>query len=176
MKQLIFVVETTKTIQSDDRYIRKLINFRYDIGNNETKIQFVHMEGKSKYNDKSVIFKINKLKNTNKGGENYIIYCFDTDQIDCNQDDITMFNNEKDYCKKNNYLLIWFNSDIEFVLLGKSVESNEKKQESIRFFNKKEINVSTLKLQKDNENFKGHSNIFLILDNLLLIKKEAQYA
>lgn len=46
MKQLIFVVETTKTIQSDDRYIRKLINFRYDISNNETKIQFVHMEGK----------------------------------------------------------------------------------------------------------------------------------
>lgn len=176
MKQLIFVVETTKNNQSDDRYIRKLINLRYDISNNETKIQFIHMEGKSKYNDKSVVFKINKLKKSNKGGENYIIYCFDTDQIDCNQDDIEKFSNEKEFCKSNNYLLVWFNYDIEFVLLGKNVESNKKKQESIKFFNNKEVNISTKKLQSNNENLKGYSNIFLVLDDLLIIRELVQYA
>ena len=55
MKQLIFVVETNKKILSDDRYINRLIKDRYDLSSNEIKIQFVHMNTKTRYNHKSVL-------------------------------------------------------------------------------------------------------------------------
>ena len=40
------------------------------------------MGGKSYYDNSSVTNRINKYVKENKGGENHIIYCFDTDEID----------------------------------------------------------------------------------------------
>ena len=105
----------------------------------------------------------------NKKGQNFVIYCFDTDKIDCRQDDKTVFTLEQEYCTTNKFHLIWFNYDIEYVLLGKTIESSKKKEESIKY-QRKAINIAYNKLSCKNENQKGYSNIYLVLDNLLPIK------
>ena len=60
--------------------------------------------------------------------------------------------------------------DIEYVLLGKTIESSKKKEESIKY-QRKTINIAYNKLSCKNENQKGYSNIYLVLDNLLPLKK-----
>ena len=167
MRQLIFVVETNDSSLTDDRYIKKLINYRYDLNNNEFKLQFIHMNGKNNYCNKSIKTKINNLIVMNKKSENYVIYCFDTDKIDSNPIDNEIFNSEKDYCFKNNYKLIWFCYDIEYVLLGHSVESNKKKQESIKYIQNNKITIPVNKLFEKDNIHKGSSNIYNVLDDPL---------
>lgn len=169
MKQLIFVVETNSKNQSDDRYIKKLINSRYDLSSNEIKTQYVHMGGKSYYNDDAVTSRIDKYVAENEDGENHIIYCFDTDEITSQYKYKEEFRKEKKYCDVNNYYIVWFNYDIEYVLLGKRVESNKKKQESIKYYNH-EQEIPLKKLFGKNEEIKGYSNLFLVLDKLLPVK------
>ena len=81
-KQIIFVVETNDKKQTDDIYIKKFINAYYDLSDNRTTFKFVHMGGKANYKNRSVTSKINKYINENEKGVNIIIYCFDTDRID----------------------------------------------------------------------------------------------
>ena len=170
MKQLIFVVETDSSNQSDDRYIKKLINSRYDFTSNEIKTQFVHMAGKSHYEDSAVTSRINNFIRENKKGENYIIYCFDTDEIDSQYKYKEDYKKEKKYCDDHKYLIVWFNYDVEYVLLGRRVESNKKKQESIKYYNNEQV-IPVKKLFAKNEEVKGYSNLFLVLDKLLPLKK-----
>ena len=169
MKQLIFVVETDSSTQSDDRYIKKLLIQRYDFSSNEIKIQFVHMAGKSKYNSKSVLSLINKYKAENKNSENHIIYCFDTDKIDSDYRYKNEFTEEKQFCDRNNYKLIWFNYDIEYVLLGECIAATKKKQESIKYYNQNRT-IPMKKLYGKNQEIRGYSNIFLVLDDILPLK------
>ena len=103
MKQLIFVVETDSNNQSDDRYIKKLINSRYDLSSNEIKTQYVHMGGKSHYDDSAVTSRINKYVKGNKGGENHIIYCFDTDEIE------SQYKYKEEFISKIR-LVVWYNN------------------------------------------------------------------
>ena len=170
MKQLIFVVESDAKNKSDNRYINKLILERYDLTSNDIKIQFVNMGGKYKYKNTSTTTQINKYIRDNKKGQNFVIYCFDTNRIDCEQNDKNVFTLEQEYFTTNNFHLIWFNYDIEYVLLGKTIESSKKKEESIKY-QRKTINIAYNKLSCKNENQKGYSNIFLVLDNLLPLKK-----
>jgi len=167
MKQLIFVVETNSSNKSDDRYISRLIKERYDLSSKDIKIQFVHMAGKSKYADKSVTTKIKKFVSENNNGSNFVIYCFDTDRIDCESCDKEKYNDEKNYCIKNKYKLIWFYYDIEYVLIGRSVESNQKYNESKRFNTSRSFNVNVSKLMSSGPEKKGYSNVYYILDKLL---------
>lgn len=166
MKQLIFVVETTPKNQSDDRYIDKLISKRYDLSSNEIKKRYVHMEGKTKYKSRAVTTLINKMIKENDG-ENIVIYCFDTDRIDVNVDCMKCFEEARSYCKNQNYLLVWFNYNIEFVLLGHNVDSSMKKKESIKYHDNKKININEEKLFSSNFTNIGYSNIYKVLDELL---------
>lgn len=172
MKQLIFVVESDHKAQTDNQYIKKLIYERYDLTNNDVKIQFVNMGSKTKYNDKGIINKIKNYQKYGKDFENFVIYCFDTDKIDSSNDEKERFNIEKEYCKKNNYLLIWFNYNIEYVLLGKNIESSSKKREAIKFYKSESIKIKIDNLQVDNDERCGCSNIYLILDKLLQTKNK----
>lgn len=167
MKQIIFVVETNASNQSDDRYIKKLIINRYNLINNDVKLQFIHMNGKFNYSNKSVLTQINKLIKYNINNENFVIYCFDTDKINTNFVDLKKFNEEKLYCNNKNFKFIWFNCDIEYVLLNKSVESSKKKKESIKFFNNEKSVIPIKNLFCSNEQLKGYSNFYLILDEIL---------
>ncbi|MGV2392986.1 UNVERIFIED_CONTAM: hypothetical protein O8I53_08480 [Campylobacter lari] len=106
MKQIIIVTETNDKAKIDSSYIDALIKLRYNIGNNETKLQYRYMDGKYKYNNKKLITDINKLINNNKKYENYVIYCFDTDRIDINHDEKIMFEKVEKFCLENNYYFI----------------------------------------------------------------------
>lgn len=127
------------------------------------------MGGKNHYDDDAVTSRIHKYVAENVEGENYIIYCFDTDEIALQYKYKEEFIKEKKYCDYHNYYIVWFNYDIEYVLLGKRVESNKKKQESIKYYNH-EQEIPFKKLFGKNEEIKGYSNLFLVLDELLPVK------
>ena len=83
----------------------------------------------------------------------------------------TRFEEELEYCSTNNYSLIWFNYNIEYVLLGCDVEKNKKKNEAIKFLkNNKSNNIDEKKLLENNYNKKGYSNFYAVLDKLLTKK------
>ena len=163
MKQLIFVVETNSSTQSDDRYIMKLINHRYDLSKNDIRISFVHMGGKGNYNKNKTLDLINKYKKNNSG-ESIIFYCFDTDSIGSNQVRKKEFSEEKRFCINKGFLLIWFNLNIEHVLLGKIINASEKKIESIKFWNNSNVLIPTKKLFCENSELEGYSNFYFLLD------------
>ena len=168
---IIFVVESEKRNQSDNRYIGKLLEKRYDFSQNDVTIRYVNMGGKCNYKKSSVISQIKKIVNIDRKIENHVIYCFDTDKIDSNYDEKTRFEEELEYCFKNNYSLIWFNYNIEYVLLGYDVEKNEKKNKSISFANNKKQNIiDDKKLLEENAYKKGYSNFYAVMDKLLTKK------
>ena len=78
-KQVIFCTETDNS-QIDDSYVKKLLEVYFDFGTS-LKRSFVHMKGKTKYNDKSVIAQIDKKKTdyskNNKEGKNFVVYVVD---------------------------------------------------------------------------------------------------
>ena len=168
---IIFVVESEKRNQSDNRYIGKLLEKRYDFSQNDVTIRYVNMGGKCNYKKSSVISQIKKIVNIDRKIENHVIYCFDTDKIDSNYDEKTRFEEELEYCSTNNYSLIWFNYNIEYVLLGCDVEKNKKNNEAIKFLkNNKSNNIDEKKLLENNYNKKGYSNFYAVLDKLLTKK------
>lgn len=58
---IIFVVESEKRNQSDNRYIGKLLEKRYDFSQNDVTIRYVNMGGKCNYKNSSIISQIKKL-------------------------------------------------------------------------------------------------------------------
>ena len=167
MKQLIFAVESDSRAKTDDRYIYKLVLYRYNLSDKDTKIQFVHMGEKNKFDDKSIRKQINNYINENRSGKNVVLYCFDTDKIDQNQTDIKSFKAEKDHCHMTNSELIWFNYDIEYVLLGKHIDSNIKLKESIKLLGKSMVRINTSNLKCENENCCGKATFISFLTNAL---------
>ena len=63
-KQFIFVVDTNDKRRTDDIYIKKLINYYYDLSDNDITYKFVHMGGKGNFKNKGVATKINNYKNS----------------------------------------------------------------------------------------------------------------
>ncbi len=170
IKQLIFVVETDENTQSDNTYIRMLINQVYDMSDNSIKTQYVFMNGKGKYKKRHVLTKINSYINANNKGTNIVLYCFDTDRIDLEQQHIAFIDEVKKYCENNKYEFIWFCYDIENVFLGQSINKNEKKSTAMSF-NRKMTKISNSFLQKmntkNNKMSNHHSNILNVLDNYM---------
>lgn len=167
--QLIFVVETNDKTKSDDVYISELIKSRYDLSSNEYVYNFVHMNGKTKYDSSPVKTGINKLCSLNKFGENVIIFCFDTDRIDIKAEDTNFMNKVEQYCIDNSYKYVWFCFDIECVFLGHSIQDAQKKTESLKYMKNKNKNYNQV-LLKSNAKTEHHSNILCVLDDLLPIK------
>lgn len=96
-----------------------------------------------------------------------MIYCLDAD-IDktgsaaINPDIVS-------YCKQNGYQLVWFNSDVEDVFLGHTVDDKTKVRESVNF-------VKQNKIEKVNQVFlscsapltrRHFSNLKLAFDQIL---------
>ncbi len=169
--QVIFVVETSKNKKTDDRYIDKLVKAVYDSSSNDIKFQYVHMGGKTKYNKENVQKDINSFIKQNKDGINHVLYCFDTDRIDNNPEEVKKLQIYENYCKENGYHFVWFCSDIETVFLGRSVPDSEKETESKKFGKKDfELTKSMVKRmsEKNNDNkTKKNSNILFVLNSIL---------
>ncbi len=168
VKQIIFVVETNEKNRSDTRYIIKLWNQLYGINNNDLKRQFVYMDGKFKYNKNNVKSKIKTFISENKDGENYVVYCFDTDKIDASNEELNNVKTFKKYCDDNNYKFVWFCYNIEMVFIGRSVPDFEKEKESKKFA-KSPLPIDVEKLKNGNEvedMHKRKSNIYSVLKTI----------
>lgn len=168
MTQLIFVVETNKRIQSDNAYIIALLKLFFpSYKKKNITINFSYMDGKGNHEKASTKNQINGYILNNKKGKNIIFYIFDTDNIRSNIDDLKTFEKECNYCKQNSYLLIWFNPNIEYVLLKKSVPNKNKKSEAFKFLkNLPLIDRNLISSSNDSFTSIGKSNFLTILEPL----------
>ncbi len=167
--QIIFVVETNKQNESDYIYIRSVLKSWYCImSRNDIKISKpVYMDGKGNYDKKTVCDAIEKKKKEYKNGSSHVIFCFDTDKYDSNQEALEEFKKEKCYCDNNGYDFVWFCHDVEEVFLGKSVAKNEKKEKAREYERNKGIENLDKKALEAKTPSTRRSNLVLILNKYI---------
>lgn len=160
IKQLIFVTES----DIDWLYINSTIRAIYDVQN--IRLDYVSMNGKNNYNKKTVISKVDKIKR-GINGESVVIYCYDTDDIDTNPNDLRFDKEITEYCDKNGYGLVWFCRDIEEVFTGSRVTKEIKRKTAENYVRKiKEKPYSRIDIYSNDKN-KNKSNIMLTIDSYL---------
>lgn len=160
--QLVLVLETRFSCQSDYRYIKSAIDYFYV--ERTCKLTPIYAKNKSELINQDK--KINECKNK-YNGDTKVVLCADYDrESDCDNDAIIS------YCLINNYDLVWMNLDIEDVFLGKQVPNKAKNKESINFLTKKNKILSGLKtISEVNPLLKRHtSNLLVVLDKYLIRK------
>ena len=165
-KQIIFCVETNGKARTDIVYIKDTIRKFYN-DYSGINFEYVPMGTKTAFNNKKTKADIRKYIKNNPNGTSHIVYCIDTDQFECNQEQLKLNKSIEDFCLRNGYKLIWFCHDIEEVYIGKSVRNKDKVSISKRFKRKGEIEkVDENKLRKDQQT-SGHSNILNVIDSCL---------
>ncbi|MCI7493142.1 MAG: hypothetical protein MSA91_10235 [Lachnobacterium sp.] len=167
--QLIIVVETNKKCNSDWIYIKDTIEHFYSIDNARTKLTPIYMDGKGKYRKKQreVEEYIKKYSKAADENESHVIYCFDCDNYDINNEDSSFLDEVSRYCQDNDYNLVWFCKDIESVYLKKKVDAVDKKKTAANFKANRmidNISINSLNSQKYKV---GTSNIVDVLDRYL---------
>lgn len=162
MIELIFLVETRASNKSDWMYVKSTLDFYYE--QRTYGISKIFTKTKSQLIDQNENIKI-KISNSSRTPKVIIVADYDRDE---NLNDKII-----DYCKDNDYDLVWMNLDIEDVYLGKQIPSNIKGKEAINFQTKKDKLfplITTLNNQFPLQ--KRHtSNILCILDKYLIRKK-----
>lgn len=173
-RQVIFVVETNDKKQTDDIYIKKLINSYYDLTDNNITYKFVHMAGKGKYKNRSVTSKINNYVKENQKGLNIIIYCIDTDRIDKDSESVVFLEEVQKYCQQNKYEFVWFCYEIENVFLGKTISEENKVKEAISYQKRETIFddkiIKNMSIMDGKQKTNNKSNIVLVLNKYFKIK------
>ena len=165
--QLIFLVETNKQTKSDNSYIKSIIDYHYHLDGN--KITFIEMNGKANFQKKES--EIERLSNR-YNGETFVIYCLDLDYSPNPFDNNYTLNLNKQiecFAKNKNRELIWFNEDIEDVMLGRKIPRKDKKREAIIFASKmkyKEVSIESLS-NRDFLRIRHTSNLLLVIDQFL---------
>ena len=135
---LLFVVETKESNDSDKMYINKYLTTRYPqvTPGANISVQWVYMNGKTNYKNGSVCKKItDKIAGYKRYPQHddriHVAYCID---IDSGAESKKLNKEIEEYCKDNEYHLIWFNKTVEQVFLGKLIhQSKNKKNEAISF-------------------------------------------
>lgn len=174
--QIILVSETSDNDKSDIIYIRSVINHFFSYESNEydgevATIPF-YLNGKQNYSDKKILSRIRSqtkmFRCYNQNAVTVVIYFIDTDSIEKEYKEGSFFRNVQDFCKLNNFDLVWFCKKAENVFLKKETNQIKSKTEAAKQFaysnSIKTINKSDL---MDNEINFGHSNILLVLSKYL---------
>ena len=170
--QMIFVVESNSTCKSDWIYIKDTIEQFYQYDRAHVKLSVIYMDGKGKYSNKEKVIasQIKTYQNAVKNGasrRSVVIYCFDCDEYDTNQEDLVFLDKAEQYCAHHAYDFVWFCKDIEQVYLGKKVDDSRKKQEATTFKEKGLIaSVDERKLHT-HEYRRNTSNIMNVIDKYL---------
>lgn len=164
--QMIFCLETNKRAGTDYIYIREVLDYLYQIGN-QVKITPIYMGTKTKYQATGVLKEIGQRTRQYIHGETKVIYCIDTDAYEKTVKHAKEFRDIKQFCEKNNFELIWFCHDIEEVFVGRQISDSQKVQTAKAFRLKHEVEkVSQEQLAQ--ENLKPcASNILRVLDQYL---------
>ena len=170
--QLIFVVETNKHSKSDWIYIKDTIEQFYQYDRAHVKLSVIYMDGKGKYSnkEKAIASQIKTYQNAVKNGasrRSVVIYCFDCDEYDTNQEDLVFLDKAEQYCAYHDYDFVWFCKDVEQVYLGKKVDKGKKKKEAEAFRCRRIIeSISANQLSAEKYRI-GTSNIMKVLDKYL---------
>lgn len=164
--QMIFCLETNKRANTDYIYIKETLEFLYQ-KNNQIKISPVYMDGKSKYQSKSVLREIHKREKAFITGETKVIYCIDTDEYDRNTEHANEFMAIQNFCEKNGYDFIWFCHDVEEVFQGKKIPDSQKVQEAGAYRDKKKIMEMSLERLAETTIRSCTSNLLCVLDQYL---------
>ena len=168
--QTIFIHEG----DTDELYIRKLIDKLCPELKNGNKLTFISMNGKTNY--LKMEKKIEKRKNKFSGNSK-VIFVIDTDNISSNPDDLKLFKDIEKYTKQKEYLLIFLNPDIEGVFIPeKKIKNKSDKIIFARHFILNEKNLNKLKSERSSKSStkKNTGNICYILEEvkkLILLKK-----
>lgn len=164
MKLLVLCVETDKEADTDPKYIDKAIRTFYVV-NNDISIKYVRMNGKGNYNKKSVTMQI-KRHFTGDFDDICVAYCIDIDNL-ADSEVVEQNKSIKEYCDSLNYKYIWFCRDIEEVFLHRRVDKSEKKQESIKFGNLRDLGKATESSLSSKSQNKYKSNLLCVLDTFM---------
>ena len=169
--QLIFVVETNKHSKSDWIYIKETVEHFYSYDRTQVKLSAVYMDGKGNYNsnkkEREIKALISQYQSTSKTNHTNVIYCFDCDEYDTNQEDLVFLDKAEQYCAYHDYDFVWFCKDVEQVYLGKKVDKGKKKKEAEAFRCRRIIeSISENRLSVAKYRI-GSSNIMKVLDKYL---------
>lgn len=177
--QLIIVVEADKISKTDYIYINKYLNRFFVIGNDD-KISPVYMGGKDNYKARRVEIEIERLSRNyraqhEKNGLSIVLLCVDTDDLACGVDakeNESKMSEIVNYCKLNDYEIVWFCRDTEEVFLNRRVTKKEKKLLAERFKNTDldKLNIENLRMADYGICKAGTSNLDLVLNKYLLRK------
>lgn len=157
--QIILLVETRASCESDYRYIKSAIDYFYV----ERSFKLSKIFAKTKSELIKCDKQINALK-TKYDGNSVVIICADYDR-----DDDPINKEIENYCLRHSYELIWMNLDVEEVFLGKQIPNRKKNKESIKFLTKKNTIIPFLKtidIQNPKPNHPA-SNLLIVLDKYL---------
>lgn len=169
--QIILCYEARASSDSDYNYIKSCIDYLYPNAFRKYKMTKFPLSTKAAYKSRKVKKEIDgfcSFYNGNNPGETtYVIYCLDAD-IDktgsaaINPDIVS-------YCKQNGYQLVWFNSDVEDVFLGHTVDDKTKVRESVNFVKQNKIEkVNQVSLCCSTPLTRRHfSNLKLVFDQIL---------
>lgn len=172
--QLIFVVETDQSCQSDWMYIKATLKRFYTLDEAHLKLSPVYMNGRGNYirrekEAKKLIAEYGssakkKNKNNEDESKSIVIYCFDCDKYDKNPEDANFLKDVKEFCDERGYEFVWFCKDIESVYWGEQVPNKQKKDKAASFVAKKQMEkVEEDRLLATNYRLNA-SNILTILD------------
>lgn len=164
--QMIFCLETNKRANTDYIYIKETMDFLYQ-KNNQIKISPVYMDGKTKYQSKSVLREIHKREKAFISGKTKIIYCIDTDEYENNIEHANIFRDIQIFCEENEYELIWFCHDVEEVFQGRGIADSLKVKEAGAYRDKKKIREMSLSRLAEKTIRPHTSNLLCILDQYL---------
>lgn len=157
--QIVLVVETRASCESDYRYIKSAIDYFYI----ERSFKISKIFAKTKSELINCDKKIKEYRNKYVGVTNVIV-CADYDsENDPNNEAII------NYCAHHSYDLVWMNVNVEDVFLGKTVPDKDKNRESLNFLKRKDTYLSSnvvLNSQSPLDK-RPASNLLVVLDKYL---------
>lgn len=157
--QLILLVETRASCESDYRYIKSVIDYYYV----ERSFKLSKIFAKTKSELIKLEPRIASLKDR-YNGESVVVVCADVDRKG-----ERLNKTIEEYCNKHEYELVWMNLDVEEVFWGRVVPNHQKNQESIRFLSRKHLLIPTLDTLSIENPLQKHpaSNLLVVLDRYL---------
>ncbi len=173
MKVIVFCVETDKKTATDPKYIDKALQYFYEADKYSFKPQWVYLNGKGNYNKRAVLKeikeKIGPYKDTSE-----VVYCIDIDKQNANPEVQKINQDIIAFCESNNYKLVWFCKNIEEVFLGRSIPNTSKAREAKKFANLKNLGIASEKSLKAEKIGEKQSNLLVVMDKILVRKKNSK--
>ena len=168
--QIVIVVEGKRSSDIDYQYIRSFVKTIYSKQDRRVKLNCIRLNSKTRLeaNQKKIEEKRKSYAFMNKGEKQFVVCCLDTDAGKTG--DPEQNKRCEEFCRKNDYRLVWFHRDIEEVFLGKRVRDNQKTKEAKNFVSQGKVKALNLQFFSKVEilsNNYGRTNLKAVLDEIM---------